>query len=170
MGFSLETEENGLIGNWKTHVLLAEGEDGLLVNPDAEYAFPFLGISRIDILDSGFILFRINDNEYRAFYDVEMLDFDNYHLTCTFKSGEAFLLKLVRLEGESWKFLYRISADSVLVPAGETGEETGNETEPGVEKGPELKVPAVEGLENPENPDGFENSSESLFIGILVKE
>jgi hypothetical protein len=162
-GFSLETEENGLTGSWKTHVLLAEGEDGLLVNPDAEYAFPFLGITEIDILDSGFILFLINDNEYRAFYEVEMLDFDNYHLTCTFKNGEEFLLKLVRLEGESWKFLYRISSDSVLAAADENDEQTSYDED-------EQEAVYPEDLENMDDQTGIADRTESLFVGILIRE
>ena len=165
-GFSREMGQNELIGSWKTQVLLAEREDGLLVNPDAEYAFPYLGISRIDILDSGFILFLINENEYRAFYEVEKLDFDNYHLTCTFKTGEELLLKLVRLDDESWKFLYRVSADSVLAPEDETVEET----EPETAEPEAAEMEAAEAPENSVEPVKLEERSESLFIGILNRE
>ena len=111
---SAQSVQDEFLGRWKLFPGVIEQEDGLLVSWDAAYSFPYLGITELDFLDSGFVVFSVLDAEYRAFYDISMLDYDNYHFTCTFKNGEVFILKLVRSETDGWRFLYRVAEDSIL--------------------------------------------------------
>ncbi|MDC7226606.1 MAG: hypothetical protein PQJ61_07560 [Spirochaetales bacterium] len=102
-----------ILGTWSMDSTLIEMEDGLLVSTEADYSYPYLGISNLNFLDSGFVVISTRAGDYRAFYEISELDFDNYHINCSFRDGEEFLLKLVR-EGDSWSYLYRIAEDSVL--------------------------------------------------------
>ena len=106
--------QDEFLGAWMAEPFLIEQDGDLLVEPKAAYSFPHIGITRVDFLDSEFIVFTVSENKYRAFYEIEELDFDNFNISCIFKNGEQFMLKLVRSEGESWKYLYRITENSVL--------------------------------------------------------
>jgi len=166
--FAQSDKQKGLVGVWKTEPFLTEREDGLLVASEAPYAFPHLGISEIRILDSGFIIFQIGASEHRAFYEPELLDYDNIHLTCIFKNGEELVLKLVKIDA-LWKYFIRIPADSLLFeaerntlpdepaddePAG--GESADGEAESmDSEPGTDYELPDVE---------------QRLFTGMLIKK
>ncbi len=144
-----------LIGTWVTKPFVMEQDDGLLTSPNADYSYPWLGIEQIEFLDNTFVLFKAAGYEYRAFYEIETLDFDNLLIRCTFKSGEVFILKFVSTEDEEWKYVYRIAETSILNSITHMVDETNS----------------VEDEETPmdEIEEDMEEVAESLYIGTLKK-
>ncbi|MDC7125812.1 MAG: hypothetical protein PQJ46_09600 [Spirochaetales bacterium] len=110
-----EAPSEVLKGLWNAQTYLVEQIDGTLVSSDADYSFPYMGISQIEFVDKSFIIFTIDGESFRALYTADFVDFDNCNINCTFQDGEHFLLKLVRSGKSKWKFLYRIYEDSVFV-------------------------------------------------------
>lgn len=49
---SAQSVRDELLGKWKVVPFLIELEDGLLVEPEAQYAYPYTGISEINFLDT----------------------------------------------------------------------------------------------------------------------
>lgn len=156
--FAEASDFTELTGRWKAETFLAEREDGLLVVPEAYYAYPHMGISEIRILDSGFIIFQMDGREYRAFYEPLMLDYDNVLLICSFKDGEELMLKLSAI-ADGWKYLIRISSDSIM--AADEDSEADDETA-------ETDEPVVVELEG-DSGEAADTVSERLFTGILRK-
>ncbi len=146
-----------LSGEWYTEPFLMEQDSGLLTAFGADYAFPYRGIEKINFLDSGFVVFTVSGIEYRAFYEVETLDFDNFHILCNFKNGEEFILKLVETDRNDWTYLYRISGNSILRGPSEPGEDI--ETPEEVMEEATFEEEAVE-----------EKVPESLYLGILKRK
>jgi len=148
--------QDEFLGQWQITAGVIEQEDGLLVSSDAVYSFPYLGLTQLDFLDSGFVVFSISTEEYRAFYEIDVLDFDNYHISCSFKNGEVFLLKLVRT-AEGWRYLYRITEGSVL--KGEAAVED--------EEAAEENLTDSEGETSPE--ESQEEPLSSLYTGMMTR-
>lgn len=143
-------------GKWLAQSFIIEQEDGLLVASEADYSYPYLGITGIDFIDSSFIVFTVSDTEYRAFYEIESLDFDNYYVRCTFKSSEEFLLKLVRVPGGNWKYFYRVAEDSILKGFSATVIEE-EMKESGIDDAMVIESEPEEVVEN-------------IYVGIMTKE
>lgn len=120
---SAETIQIEILGSWSAEPFVIEQENGLLLSPEAAYSHPYLGITGINFIDGSFVIFTIMDVEYRAFYEIESLDFDTYNINCSFRVGEEFLLKLVRISEGRWKYLYRIASNSVLKGVAEIDED-----------------------------------------------
>jgi hypothetical protein len=148
---------SGLTGVWKAETFLTERDDGLLVSPEAPYAFPYLGISEIKILDSGFIIFQFGASEFRAFYETRQFDYGNVHLICSFKNGEELVLKLVGIEG-GWKYLIKIPSDSIMAEKGVSEDEE-------AESDMDAESASAEAIE----ADSEEDPEERLFAGVIRK-
>ncbi len=159
-GVFAQAADNSLTGKWRVDPFLVEQEDGLLVVPEAVYSFPYTGITEMNFLDTGFVVFTIAGAEYRAFYETEVLDFDNLQINCMFKDGESFIVKLARA-GRGWKFLYRISADSVL--KGMTAEEDAGMQPDSNPAGAGMDLTAMTDMES-------EPAAESLYTGIIIRK
>ena len=154
-----ESPGEAFSGEWRLIPDTIELEDGLLVSSDAVYSFPYLGITGISFPDNGFIVFSIGELEYRAFYEMEVKDFDNSHFICTFKDGEIFILKLVRA-GSGWRFLYRIAEDSVL---------KGQYLEEEPEEGSSDIVEELSGENEPDAEDADSSPVYSLYAGSMER-
>ena len=152
----------GLQGHWIAEPFVMEQDDGLLTAPEAAYAFPYAGISTMDFIDRGFVVFVIGGEKHRAFYEVEELDFDNFHIKCSFKNGEEFLLKLVKVSENQWKYLYRIDESSILRDSSSEEEIPADELLiPGDSPADDMMPVDVE---EPEQP------AESIYTGILKRK
>ncbi len=153
--FPLWADESAhdLIGTWVTKLFVMEQEDGLLTSPNADYSYPWLGLEQIEFLDNTFVLFRAAGCEYRAFYEIETLDFDNLLIRCTFKSGEVFILKLVSAGDQEWKYVYRIAETSILNSTPHMADEADSVEDE------ETSMDEIE--------EDMEDIAESLYIGML---
>ena len=148
------------LGEWETSLYLMEQQQGLLTAPGAEYSFPYRGITEINFLDSGMVSFMINNNIYRAFYDVQPGDFDNFHIICRLRNDEEFVLKLVKVNEAEYKFLYRIAAASIMNGSDSDTEESAE---------PEMQAEDSESIDEAGSSEG-EQELFSNYIGIIRRK
>ena len=104
-----ENVQDDFLGAWVAEPFLAEQSGKLLLDAEADYAFPYLGIREFIFYDSGLASFKYNDRMYRAFYEVDSLDFNNIHISFMLKTGDELLLKLADAGDGTYKFIYRIT-------------------------------------------------------------
>ena len=159
--FAEAPEPPDLTGVWTAENILTELDDGILVSSDAAYSYPYMGLTELRVIDSGFISLVFGDAEHRAFYLPQVLDYDNLNLLCTFTGGEELVLKLVR-SGQGWKYLLRVPSDSGLLASGDDEQ---------VEQVEQVEQESDEDLmSGPDEQAEEENPADFLYIGTIKRK
>lgn len=163
-----ESNTEKFTGSWALNPFIIEHQEGILLSPSAEYALPYLGLTKLDFFSDSFAVLHASGESFHAFYDVEFLDFDNIKITFTLKQAEIFEISLAKKSKEEWLYLYRIPESSIFKPPALYSEK---EDEKNVEEedkriDTEEAPPKLDELENENNKD---SNIETTFSGVMKK-
>lgn len=95
-------------GDWVLEDFISLHQQDLLLLPQADYAYPFRGITALSFRGTGIAELHIRGRRFSAFYDITAETPRGYRLEFQIKAGPAFSFHLVRDPAGGYRYIYRL--------------------------------------------------------------